>query len=422
MNARDELRESIRELAIAAHPEVYVLEPWTLPGREPMPTFAVPRDHPASTRFNHLAQEVEPFTALYTAGPDGAFVSANTGQGWRVQPEHLPGAIVASAARELLFIGGDPDSAEELADRSSRVLDQITALLAGEAVDVPVLIAFSGIGFEPGAEVELPWGVARNASEFEQRNRPFGGRSSSLVVETPVSATLRIGEPETDGNFDPTALQRATRAASLLPLAVLVGVERDGYVVVEWLWQTVLFPASVGSSYTGSVSATSWIEQFMQPTVLTAHEQKQLTEWSTRIDEHHDPSIDVAIRRGLSAVRERANAEDALIDAVIAMENLFGHGGETEVTFRVSSAIAILLEDDAAARAGFRSRVSKIYRSRSTLVHGGTLDASELHDHKEQALGVMVQCLRTLFEREPHLIHHRDRGVRLILQTAGPEA
>jgi hypothetical protein len=37
---------------------------------------------------------------------------------------------------------------------------------------------------------------------------------------------------------------------------------------------------------------------------------------------------------------------DALIDAVIVVENLFGHGGTAEVGLRVSSALALLLEQE----------------------------------------------------------------------------
>jgi hypothetical protein len=118
----------------------------------------------------------------------------------------------------------------------------------------------------------------------------------------------------------------------------------------------------------------------------------------------------------MSAVRQRWNTEDALIDAVIAMESLFGHGGETEVSFRVSTAIALLLENDAEARKSFRSRLGKIYKSRSTVVHGGTLTGTRLHEHKEEAITVMVRCLRTLFEGAPELIADKDRGMRLLLR------
>lgn len=153
--------------------------------------------------------------------------------------------------------------------------------------------------------------------------------------------------------------------------------------------------------------------------MLSTDEQQQLAEWCALVDTHHHPSLDVAIRRGLSAVRDRIDTEDALIDAVIAMESLFGHGGETEVTFRVTSAIAILLEDESEARAAFRSRLGKIYKSRSKVVHGGTSDSSRLHEHKEEAIAVMLRCFRALFASAPHLLADRDRGMRLILRSEG---
>ena len=171
-----------------------------------------------------------------------------------------------------------------------------------------------------------------------------------------------------------------------------------------------------GQAYTGGGTAeASWMDRFSTPEVLHEGELDNLIRWSNLVDEHYDQSIEIAVRRGLSAVAKRSNTEDSLIDAVIAMESLFGHSGETEVGFRVTSAISILLEPNPAARATFRSRLGKVYGSRSKVVHGSS--TPHLHDHKEEAIGVMVRCLRALFEETPHLITDRDRGMRLILRN-----
>lgn len=232
MTVQDDLCAELRELATASHPSIYDLEPWTIPGRERMPGLRVAEDHPAHERFDALAHEAEPFAQLYDAGPHGAFVSASIGHGWRMQPGSLAPAIVATAARDLLFRATATDP-EALAQRSCEVLDQVVRLLSSEAVEVPAFMAFSGIALEPGVEVELPWGRPRNASEFEKSIHPFGDRRPSLIVESRVRATLQIGEPDETSNFDPEALQRSARSAALLPLAAVLGIQGDSYSYVS---------------------------------------------------------------------------------------------------------------------------------------------------------------------------------------------
>jgi Apea-like HEPN len=415
------LRDAIRGLAEAAHPNIYEPHPSPLPGREGMPGFAMPVDHPASAAFDQIAAVTPPLRQLYEAGDDGVFVVSNIGSGWRIQPRTLATGIVGSAARRILFLGGDTESPKALAAESERVLDDLVALLSGHSIDVPALSAFGGIALQEGVDLELPWGRARNPSSFEAQLLLFTERRPSLILEAPVSTKLHVQVgPAEDSVFEPGALARITRASLLLPLAALLGIERESYVVPQWVWQTVLFPAEAGAAFTGSATPSQRMDRYITPATLDDRETQALSQWARTVDDADHPSINVAIRRLLSAVRERVQYEDALIDAVVAMESLFGHRGDTEVTFRVTSAIALLLEPTPAERAHFKSQLGKVYKTRSTVVHGGTPDPKKLHEHKEEAIRVAVRCLRTLFADHPHLIPDSNRGMRLILRTEQP--
>jgi hypothetical protein len=126
------------------------------------------------------------------------------------------------------------------------------------------------------------------------------------------------------------------------------------------------------------------------------------------------------MRRTLSAMSERTfSAEDALIDAVIAWENLVGHGAPAEMTFRVTSALAILLELDARKRPSLRSELSKIYALRSEIAHGSAVSGDDkLAEMRDRALEVAIDAFRALFRDYPWLISDRDRGMKLILGVA----
>jgi hypothetical protein len=413
-----ELVEALRSLARASHPAVFPPSPYVLPGREPMPSLAVPEHGPEREEFDRLAAEHPVLKDIYANQDLGAFITANLGTGWRIQPRAVASAIVGSAARRVLFGGGDPEDPETLADEAPAELQDFLALLRGETVETVAVHAFSGVTVESGVRLGLPWGTARAAREFESRIRPFADASASLVVEAEVPLRYLVGEPSEDRLLDPAILARLGRAARLLPLAILLSGERENYLLSESLWQTVLLPGSPGSSYTGALPRGSpWFDRFISAEVLTDKDHEDLLRWATIVDANHHPSLEVAVRRTLSAVRERIDHEAALIDAVIAMESLFGHGGETEVTFRVTSAITVLLEADPTARAPFRTQLGKVYKTRSQVVHGGTLDATKLHEHKERAIELAVRCLKVLYRDFPQLISDRDRGMRLILRT-----
>ena len=79
--------------------------------------------------------------------------------------------------------------------------------------------------------------------------------------------------------------------------------------------------------------------------------------------------MDVAARRMISAMAERKDSADALVDLVIVWENLFG-SRQGEPTLRVSAALGWLLGSSAEEREAISSRAARLYSLRSDIVHG----------------------------------------------------
>jgi hypothetical protein len=102
----------------------------------------------------------------------------------------------------------------------------------------------------------------------------------------------------------------------------------------------------------------------------------QPSTWIEHLDAIPFGRLGVAPRRLMQASAERSDALDSLVDAVIAWEALFGT--ETEVTFRVSGALARLLRQTGEDRRKLRTRPSNIYRLRSKVVHGVEVDPQEI--------------------------------------------
>ena len=291
-------------------------------------------------------------------------------------------------------------------------------MLTGGEVEARTVTAFNGIAVGGGRRIATPWGELRNAGPMESGVSPFGEAVPTAIVDSVAAIRCRIGEPDTEQPeaFDLEQAGKLSRLSMLLPLSLLIGVKRDDhYVVCDWLWQTTVLQFKVAG--VGPGKPAGWTARFIRPTELQDEDLAALAEWSERIESSFDQAIGVAVRRTLSAVRERVDPEDALIDAVVACESLFGHGGESEVTFRVTSAITILLEPNPHACAARRSRLGKIYKARSQVVRRRNGEPTKLNEFKEEAIATAVNCLQCLFADHPHLLADRDRGMRL---TSGP--
>jgi hypothetical protein len=144
-----------------------------------------------------------------------------------------------------------------------------------------------------------------------------------------------------------TSAEIVERHLETLRLALLLSWDDgDPRPVVVGTWRTFLDPLQNGGGM-------SWSDPRRLPglvsTELSKAQADHWKEWIARVDSRRFPGIDIAIRRTLLAAAERADPTDALVDAVIAWENLVG-SSEGEQTLRISAALAWLLGDSSEAR------------------------------------------------------------------------
>jgi hypothetical protein len=158
-------------------------------------------------------------------------------------------------------------------------------------------------------------------------------------------------------------------------------------------WSTLLLPFQVGFGYSAQILPPA----FGTEADLTDR-VREVEEWARVVDRAHAPAVDVAAGRLVSAVANRMDMSDSLIDAVMAWENLVGTP-DTEVSFRVTAALAKLLESDLTKRRALRKELADIYRIRSRVVHGGTVNPSEVTAACARAIEVAVGALRASYAR-----------------------
>jgi hypothetical protein len=411
----DPLVEALSALARASHPAIFtphapfMTSEWPAhAGSDVGPAATDPALRAAFAEALGHDSLLRPFS-----GPGGVFVKTNLGKGWRVDASELGPALVRSAAQRIWAEQG-AEHADSLVNTSKRALAEFRRLCAGDKVEGLVLTGFEGVALG-SVRVELPWGALRAASPREREIRPFG-RPPSAVLESRIPLRLTLGEPDAGHDLHDSALIALLASQEQqVALALLLAVRRDELVVGRAVWRTEFVPGDDARGFGGRAETATPV--LTAGEALKPPEADALVSMARRVADHYDHSIEVAVRRTLSAVRERSDPEDALIDAVIAWENLFGHGESAEVSFRVTTALARLLDSDPAARRSRRSGLAEVYRTRGQLVHGrGPASSQALHDNKEAAIVTTIEAMRTLFEARPELIADKERGLRVIME------
>jgi len=291
-------------------------------------------------------------------------------------------------------------------------LRRMRELVESGSCAVPTVVGFWNV--EMPADVALAGprrGLLRPARDSDP-HVPMAARAT-VALDTTCEVGLHVGaKPPPAGSRFWTGVERLVVDEQLVSLAALLaGPGADGELALPVLaWTQVFDPFQ---PYVGRfLPAPSG-----PPTVpFPAERLAELEQWIGRLDCGYHPSIRVAISRTLSAVTERGLSDDALIDYVIALENLFGGPGP-KLEIRISNALAAVLGKDREQEADIAERSRCVYRARSKLVHGDELPEMDQH-LQDQAQLLLLDALRVLFTTHTKLL--ADRKARRQLGTKRP--
>jgi hypothetical protein len=292
---------------------------------------------------------------------------------------------------------------------------QLRALVAGETVVVPVRVGLIGLPLPTDFTLDLgALGLLRNPYRHEKERNAARRHPSAVVVrQEHVSVQFDCERPETTwigarwrDDDDPHLV-----AASRLCLAAVVAMPAP---YPRWFSPSLSSFAAMRplSGFSDSARFYTGPDRSDTSAQLPTEMLSGLARWCQTVMQHYNPSVGVADDRLRSALR-RTGGSDGLIDAVIAWENLVGASGEQR--FRISAALAVLTERDAAKRRGLQRRLAKLYDLRSQLVHGNSIEQSRLDDGSREAIAVAAQAMRSLFAEHPELLSDPERGTRLLL-------
>lgn len=309
-----------------------------------------------------------------------------------VDPQEVYEAL-NNAAIELYFLHRDPDRATYERVFFENVIRRIDPNARALAIAYD-LDAYAYVQPPPARIVHTPWGDL-----FPTREPP------TSIVGASTAMVFALRQPAyAGGDMLPVAhsrLRRAVKVAPLLDLSFALAMPEGRRVIPQRLWSTTLDPLST-SGWGFSVEFRSTAPGGPS-VVLTDEEADEIERWSAIVDKAPIQYIDVAVRRLVLAIKGREPRGDALIDAVTAWENLVGT--QFEASYRVTMALAKLLESHPAKRLELFGRLREIYTTRSKLVHGTSgVNPKTIDADTNDAIAFAVGAIRVLAESRSDLL------------------
>lgn len=306
-------------------------------------------------------------------------------------------------------------------------LEALRRFATKRVVNTPTLIGLNGLQVAEDLALPFPHGTVRAPRKIELELFLDQTLTPSAVWETTFPLKLLGVEP-----FDPNpgsdpfkgwakvgpriteAARSFQREFDLIRLSLIMSSSADAPLLASETSRFILDPTRPGgvSGWNGRSFSTTPSHP------LTAEHIPEILEWHKLVTAKHPASLDVGLRRLLSATTTRDDSLDAFVDAVIVWENLFGT--QTETTFRVTGALAKLLEPvDLGNRTTLQKELRDLYSGRSRLVHGSTEPTSiEAFNFRARAVEIAAEALRRIYRDRPDLLNlaSEDRSKTLLLE------
>ncbi|MFC8586055.1 hypothetical protein ACFUGD_16105 [Streptomyces sp. NPDC057217] len=355
--------------------------------------------------------------------------AVTSGVGLQILRLHSFGEHILNSAFHRMVTANEGVSREGFLREVSRVLDDIRKLGRGESIDVAVVVGLAQLAIDR-SDVELGSGriVKR---KFCYANEGSGAPWNPIVLVAKQKYKIHKVESVViaEGEFNRPDFQSYHRQV------------REWHSEIDWATDKcclAIYMASDVARPSGVVPAfTAVLEPFThypiepwtsrpQPSVAAIHLSEEsaieVSNWYSKIQNSHPASLNIAIRRMVSACNGRYSPSDSLLDAVLAWENMFS--GTPETVLRVCGAMASLLapggyED----RRALYERVKKIYNARSQIVHGKSkrnLTEALIQEFADSAIEFAFKALKELYGC-PEILTLGDsdaRGLAVLLGAA----
>lgn len=422
-NATDAVALALRDLA-AAVAELHDWRPvreWVLKGGSESQIPPQLSDLDSYEAAGNALVADERLAVLVDEGtPDRPIVRVGL-YGIQLRASMLPPGMIASAIVQCCLrdsFTGWPVPAV-LADMIAENLDVLRRIAERKTVVLTCVAGARGVRLGPGqALLETALGTLHSKDAFHLPELAMSGTPDVIISATIRTQVQLLRERDTRWGTDDPAVDAAKQRLSHLRLALLMGSTQAVLAdVPDWVRTTITGLAFLlpFAAIPGWLVLTVSGEPAGRDLLHT--EQTSCIDAARHLSGLHLDNMQMAIDRFLLAATERTSASDALVDAVVSLDALFGMPGEARL--RVGAAVARLLEpDDPAARTQLFKDVGEVYGARSGAVHGNRGSRRSSEGRVFDALRLALRVLSEIFYSAPWLLDipkSGDRGLALIL-------
>jgi hypothetical protein len=315
------------------------------------------------------------------------------GGGSRIGPGLLITGLLSSAFLQMYYLGL-PHEEGTFVRAVLEGFEELKRATRGERVRAYAISGVARITLSERRQISTPWGIIRAAPQAPEPRFPSFGRprTTCIFAEPRLLRVVFDRAASPTSPFEPSEIS-PERPKVLFPLACALGSADTSKPAAPFVtWSTFLLPFLPGTNFSIPTPPPS-----LTADVSLDERTFQVEEWAGILDRAHIPSLDTAARRLVSAVANRVDPSDSLIDAVMVWENLVGTS--SEVTFRVTAALAKMLEPEPTKRHAIRKRLVEIYGIRSRVVHGAAANLSEVDKARSEAVDIAVRALQAAYRR-----------------------
>lgn len=327
----------------------------------------------------------------------------------------VPAAILASALFDLMIVG-EPRNPESVLSGVLQNMERLRRIAAGKEIDCRWVAGLVGVRLDRELRHETALGTLRGVEPPWESLQIWARYPPQALVSGKLTMRVKVVQPDEQGTVtgDMRGHQEALDTVRLIRLAIVLGQSEAEALRPQ---MTVMTAGAPHLGWMANLTESKLSSNDESPgRELTIGELAEVRRWCQLFAERYTPTVGVAVERTLSAATERSQPADVLIDSVIAWENLVGT--ESETTFRVTAALACLLESDPSRRRDRMRHLQAIYRARSRVVHGEPLDYVDIERNAQAALTVAKDAIGQIFGTHPWLLSlrsSRERADALLL-------
>lgn len=310
-----------------------------------------------------------------------------------------------------------------LLDSAYHILNIMRNAINGKEIKVDVLLYFIGAGidreFNHGNGTFIPFhaGVKSIIPARFYPKQYCDVENAGFIYKTTIDYKINIDYSNEDDylklleeNYNEGFIKKM---ANIIPFACAMCSKKNHPISVHYKLSMDLDPF-------GCFGEPRYVYpqyNLLYPEILNRKEVNSLSLWLEKISKIDDSNIEIAKRRLHSALLEKNNPEDSFIDCIIGLESLFGK--RSEISFTLATCISKLLHDDIECRENKFDEIKKLYNVRSKIIHNGKIiEYKEMKEYRDQALGLLTECLKKLYEDRSGLMKMKipDRVKKIALQ------